>query len=127
MTRLVTEPDPTYIRSLIEQLHQHPACGGQGPGRRDHSQRAADYAMLVLGSPILDRPGWTGSWEILRIGLQHQALFKVAPSITIPALTYFQIATSSLRARATIIGFFRRPPLFLTRSLNQAVSAEPGW
>ena len=54
----------------------------------------------------------------------HQAVFKAAPSITTPALTYFQIAMSSLRASATIVAFLRRPPLIFTPSLNHAVSAE---
>lgn len=44
------------------------------------------------------------------------AVLMIAPSVTTPALGYFQSAMSSLRARATTIGFLRRPPLRSTRS-----------
>jgi hypothetical protein len=56
----------------------------------------------------------------------RQAAVIAAPSMTTPALTYFQSATSSFRASATIVVFRRRPPLRLTRSWNQRVSAECG-
>lgn len=51
----------------------------------------------------------------------------IAPSITTPELTYFHSATSSLRASATIIGFFKRPPFCAIRFLNQQDSVEVGW
>ena len=54
----------------------------------------------------------------------RQAVFITAPSMTTPAVTYFQSATSSFRASATIVVLRRRPPLRLTRSWNQRVSAE---
>ena len=56
----------------------------------------------------------------------RQANTIVAPSIMTPAVTYFQSATSSLRASATMVVFFKRPPLRLTRSLNQMASADCG-
>src|SRR6202030_2599846 len=56
----------------------------------------------------------------------RQAALIMAPSITTPALTYFQSATSSFRANATIVVLRRRPPLRSIRSLNQRVSAERG-
>ena len=56
----------------------------------------------------------------------RQADTIVAPSIMTPAVTYFQSATSSLRASATMVVFLRRPPLRLTRSLNQMASADCG-
>ena len=40
----------------------------------------------------------------------------MAPSISTPAVAYFQSATSSLRARATIIVLPRRPPVRLNRA-----------
>src|ERR671912_2864667 len=58
---------------------------------------------------------------------RDQAAFIVAPSITTPAVTYFQIAISSFRARATIVALRRRPPLRLTLSWNQWLSADAGW
>ena len=36
-----------------------------------------------------------------------QAFFITAPSMTTPNVTYFHSATSSLRARATMVVFFR--------------------
>jgi hypothetical protein len=39
----------------------------------------------------------------------------------------FQRATRSLRASATIVGFFRRPPFVLTRSKNHWLRTESGW
>jgi hypothetical protein len=56
----------------------------------------------------------------------RQAGLIMAPSITTPALTYFQSATSSFRASATIVVLRRRPPLRSIRSWNQRVSAERG-
>jgi hypothetical protein len=56
----------------------------------------------------------------------RQAGLIMAPSITTLALTYFQSATSSFRANATIVVLRRRPPLRSIRSLNQRVRAEPG-
>lgn len=50
----------------------------------------------------------------------------IAPSITTPELTYFQRATSSLRASATIIGVFMRPAFLATRFLNHIASADFG-
>ena len=44
----------------------------------------------------------------------------MAPSMTTPAATYFQSATSNFRASATMAAFVRQPPLRTTRSLNQA-------
>ena len=46
----------------------------------------------------------------------RQAGLIMAPSITTPALTYFQSATSSFRANATIVVLRRRPPLRSIRS-----------
>jgi hypothetical protein len=56
-----------------------------------------------------------------------QAAFITAPSTTTPVATYFHSATSSLRARATMVVFFMRPPSRLTRSWNQRDSADCGW
>src|SRR5665811_559892 len=52
---------------------------------------------------------------------------NTAPSMTMPAVTYFHSATSSFRASATMVVFLRRPPLWLTRSLNHRASADCGW
>ena len=54
------------------------------------------------------------------------AAFITAPSMTTPAVTYFQSATSSFRASATMVVFLRRPPLRLTRSSNHRASADCG-
>ena len=62
----------------------------------------------------------------IRFDGYDQAAFITAPSMTTPAVTYFQSATSSLRASATIVVFLRRPPLRLTRFSNHRVSADCG-
>src|SRR5271170_1721828 len=64
-------------------------------------------------------------WMCERRGYRCASLI-MAPSITTPALTYFQSATSSFRASATIVVLRRRPPLRSFRSLNQRVSADRG-
>ena len=51
----------------------------------------------------------------------------IAPSITTPEFTYFQSATSNLRASATIIGVLTRPALRAICSLNHKVNADFGW
>jgi len=56
----------------------------------------------------------------------RQAAFIKAPSMTMPAVTYFQSATSSLRASATMVVFLKRPPLRVTRSLNHRANADCG-
>src|ERR1700722_14791022 len=48
----------------------------------------------------------------------------MAPSITTPAVTYFQSATSSFRAIATIVVLRRLLPLRSIRSSNQRMSAS---
>jgi hypothetical protein len=54
-------------------------------------------------------------------GAYRQAGLIMAPSITTPALTYFQSATSSFRASATIVVLRRRPLLRSFPSWNQRV------
>src|ERR1700731_1833370 len=46
----------------------------------------------------------------------RQAAFIVALLVTTPVVTYFQSATSSFRASATIVVLRRRPPFRRTRS-----------
>ena len=74
-----------------------------------------------------DPPELIRSWKIRNlVSACRQASFITAPSMTTPAVTYFHSATSSLRASATMVVFFRRPPLRLTRSLNHRASADCG-
>ena len=75
----------------------------------------------------LDPSGLILSWGLRDwLGAYRQAVFIAAPSMTTPAVTYFQRATSSFRASATIVVLRRRPPLRFTRSWNQRASAESG-
>jgi|SRR5277367_35917 len=75
----------------------------------------------------LDPPRLLRSWKIAEFGSPYcQAFLITAPSMTMPVVTYFQSATSSFRASATIVVLRRRPPLRLTRSWNQRASAESG-
>src|SRR4051794_16029258 len=59
--------------------------------------------------------------------LSAQAVFIIAPSMTIPLDENFQSATRSLRAKATIAVFLPRPPLRFTRSRNHRLSSDVGW
>src|SRR5271166_4738743 len=73
----------------------------------------------------LDPPELIRSWKIANLfSACRQATFITAPSMRTPAVTYFHSATRSLRASATMIVFFMRPPLRLTRSLNHRASAD---
>lgn len=54
------------------------------------------------------RPG--GRLEVAGFGASGHAVFIFAPSIATPPVTYFQRATSSFRARATIVTFLVRGP-----------------
>ena len=70
------------------------------------------------------------STRILRIektflSESSHAFFITAPSMATPNVTYFHSATSSLRAMATMVVFFPRPPS--TRALNHNERAEVGW
>ena len=53
-------------------------------------------------------------------------LYRNPQSIMTPEVAYFKSATSSLRARATIVVFFILPPLRSTRDLYHCVNADPG-
>jgi len=57
----------------------------------------------------------------------RQAGFSSIPCGTVPSWRYRQSATSSFRARATIITLRRRPREPPRRSWNQRESAQPGW
>jgi hypothetical protein len=116
----------TYGRRSL-RLHQNPACGGQGLRRARPFSFSAFQAMGILGSSTRirqDRSG-PGRFEKL-LSFRRQAAFITAPSMMTPAVTYFHSATSSFRANATIITFFMRPPLRLTRSLNHRARADFG-
>jgi hypothetical protein len=103
-----------------------PLAAGRGSGERNHSSnrhfRPWTTSVRPPGSPELIR-----SWRFANLfSAYRQATFITAPSMTTPAVTYFHSATKSLRARATMIVFFMRPPLRLTRSLNHRASADCG-
>jgi hypothetical protein len=74
--------------------------------------------------PGLIRSRWI---RFLVLSSDDQAVFILAPSITTPLVTYFHKATSSFRARATIVTFLARGPSRRTLSWNQRASADPGW
>lgn len=112
----------------------------------------ADYYLLVIrileseGHQVILRSGGRGDRPSRRrercqshplsigrrVGLRvrpifgRQAVFITAPSMTTPAVTNFHSAIRSLRARATIAAFFKRPPVDWTRSTNQRLSADAG-
>ena len=117
MTRPVSEHDQPHIRS--------PRDGGctnipLAAGRAQEDETILENGFsghAKVRFVHLDPPGLIRSWKITdSVSVYRQAAFITAPSMTTPAVTYFQSATSSFRASATIVVFRRRPPLRLTRS-----------
>jgi hypothetical protein len=127
MTRLLFEHDQTHIRSpFANGCTNIPLAAGKAQEDETILQiGCSSHAALRFVN--LDPPGRSGPGRLRNSVSPHcQALLITAPSITIPAVTYFQSATSSFRANATIVVLRRRPPLRLTRSWNQRMSAESG-
>jgi hypothetical protein len=130
VTRLVSEHDQPHIRSPFATAAPTSRLrrAGLRKTRTFLESGVSSHGLLRfvdLDPSGLIRPedygiGWRGRRACRQAGL------VIAPSITTPALTYFQSATSSFRASATMVVFRRRPPLRSLRSLNQTVSAEPG-
>ena len=90
--------------------HQHPACVGQGLRRAGPFSFSAFLSQAKSRSAHLDRPELIRPRKIEGDSAGVQAAVVSAPSITTPAVTYFQKAISSFRARATISTFRTRPP-----------------
>jgi hypothetical protein len=110
-----------------KRLHQDPACGGWGLRRTRPFSKAASWAMAVCGSSTWIRQDRSSPGRIEEsVSVYRQDAFITAPSMTTPAVTYFHRATSSFRAKATMVVFLRRPPLRVTRSLNHRASADCG-
>jgi hypothetical protein len=90
-----------------------PLASGEGSGGRNHS-----FLRLFKPNQISVRsPGSAGANQARKIeekAFVHAAVVS-APSRTTPAVTYFQKAISSFRAKATINIFRTRPPLSCTR------------
>src|SRR4051812_13434332 len=86
--------------------------GGSGPIRRS----------VFAGASPARKPPTVPLQAPLR-----QAGFSSIPCGTVPSWRYRQSATSSFRARATIMTLRRRPREAPRRSWNQRESAQPGW
>lgn len=124
----------------VQILSQQDFCGGTitplstgmgtgtGSGERGQTQ---GRRLEPKGSPVRS-PGSVRTDQALGVRncfsqqVVFQAFFMTAPSITTPKLTYFQRATSSLRASARIIGVFKRLALRAMRSLNHNVHVDFG-
>src|SRR5215204_881000 len=110
--------------------------GAAAPRSRLRRVRAQeDETILQIGfsepsSDAVRPPGSPGTDQAPVDGErgQHraQAGLRTAPSIRTPAVTYFQSATNSLRARAMIVVLPRRPPVRLIRARNHTASADCG-
>ena len=126
MTRPVSGHDQPHIRSPFDGCTKIPLAAH----RAQEDETILETGVLghgLLRFVYLDPPGLIRSRKMTEFGKSvRQAAVIAAPSITTPAVTYFQSATSSFRASATIVVLRRRPPLRLTRSWNQRVSAECG-
>src|SRR5579859_6086640 len=82
--------------------------------------------MATHGSSTLDCRGLINRPTIAcTCFFARQTAFMLAPSMATPARTYFHRATSSLRARATIVVL--RRVLTAVRSRNHLLSADSGW
>jgi hypothetical protein len=130
VTRLVSEHDQPHIRSPFATAAPTSRLRRAGLRKTRTFLENGVSGHGLLRFVHLDPSGLIASrglryWMRGRRGYR-QARLIMAPSITTPALTYFQSATSSFRASATIVVLRRRPPLRLIRSLNQRVSAERG-
>ena len=130
VTRLVSEHDQPHIRSPFATAAPTSRLRRAGLRKTRTFLENGVSGHGLLRFVHLDPSGLITSrglryWMRGRRGYR-QARLIMAPSITTPALTYFQSATSSFRASATIVVLRRRPPLRLIRSLNQRVSAERG-
>jgi hypothetical protein len=127
---VVSAPDQPHIRSPFATAAPTSRLRRAGLRRREPFSKTAFQGHGLLRFVHLDPSELITSrglryWMRGRRGYRQAGLI-MAPSITTPALTYFQSATSSFRASATIVVLRRRPPLRLIRSWNQRVSAERG-
>jgi len=88
------------------RLHQDPACGGGA----QEDETILDGGFLGHGFFRFVPPGSARTDEVLedlkvRSTVYRQDAFITAPSMTTPAVTYFHSATSSFRAKATMVVF----------------------
>ena len=110
-------PLQTHIRSPLSLVGctNIPLASGKGSGGRDHSL----LRLFEPGQISVRSPGSARADEALGDlkwgGAGFHAAVVSAPSSTTPAVTYFQKAISSFRAKATIMTFRIRPPLSWTR------------
>ena len=129
VTRLVSEHDQPHIRSpFATAAPTSRLCGGQGSGRREPFSKTAGFTrayggLLPVPSTWIhqdrSRPEDCGGLDAWKTGLSSGRP-NHGPSITTPALTYFQqSATSSFRASATIVVF--APTTAVTIDLAQLV------
>ena len=128
MTRLVSEHDQPHIRSPFATAAPTSRLRRAGLRKTRTFLENGVSGHGLLRFVHLDPSGLITSRGLRMSGRRayRQAGLIMAPSITTPALTYFQSATSSFRASATIVVLRRRPPLRSFRSWNQRVSVERG-
>ena len=127
LTRPVSGHDQPHIRSPLETAAPTSRLRRAGA---QANETILPIGISVHGLPRFvhpDPPELIRSWKICESaerlssgGLHHGSLNDDA------VVTYFHSATSSFRASATIVVFFMRPPLRLTRSLNHRASADCG-
>lgn len=121
------EPVPAHIRSprlaaAPRSRVRRVRAQGNGTILSIGIEGHAPVAVRSLGSVGADRAPGMGR----ELAGCYFAVVMTAPSMTTPAVTYFQNATRSLRASATISTFFMRPLFCCSRALNQRLSAEVG-
>ena len=127
MTRLVSEHDQPHIRSPFATAAPTSRLRRAGLRKTRTILENGVSGHGLLRFVDLDPSGLIRSWGLRNwLRAYRQAAFITMPSMTTPAVTYFQSATRSFRASATIVVLRRRPPLRFTRSWNQRASAESG-
>ena len=126
--RHVALPFQTHIRSPIGIGRTNiPLACGEDPGGTRPFYLTALEAMSTAGSSTLDCREMISCPAIASHSLSwptQVAAFIIAPSMATPAVTYFHHATSSFRARATIVALRRVSTLL--RSRNHWLNAESG-
>jgi len=116
----------TYGRRS-KRPHPYPACAAAKAQENETLLELGIEAKSNFGSFTWIHPDLRGPGILeKRLRVFGQEAFITAPSTTTPVATYFHSATSSLRAKATMVVFFMRPPSRLTRSWNQRDSADCG-
>ena len=112
---------------------KQPSSDDEDKRRFGYSRDKRGDCVQVVIALVVTPQGFPLAYEVLpgkrfedSVSIYRLAAFITAPSMMTPAVTYFQSATSSFRASATMVVFLRRPPFRLTRSSNHRAGTDCG-